>query len=450
MNLKLENMIHLLKKINWLRTILIVSIILRMVVALFMGDVVTNLPGTNDQISYHTLALRVISGNGFTFGENWWPMTQARAPTAHWSFLYTFYLVVVYSIFGPHPIAARLIQALIVGFLQPYLAFKLGNHLFTKKLGLISAGLTAVYAYFIYYSAALMTEPFFIVMVLTSLYLTVWIAKAYNERSSNRKMLFLSVLLGFVLGCTVLLRQLYLLLIPFHFLWIFWAARKKTIRSSLAGILMSGGIIIIMILPFTLYNTNRFGHFVLLNTNSGYAFFWANHPVYGTHFQAILPEGMGTYQSLIPEKLWNLDEAALDQALLKQGIQFVVEDPLRYILLSISRIPVYFMFWPSPDSELISNISRVISFGLLWPFMLYGLFRSIKDQRLGFYDRMASPAFLFVLIAVIYTLIHLLSWALIRYRLPVDAVMLVFAGYGVIDLVQRLFFRQKNPNRAVI
>jgi hypothetical protein len=43
-----------------------------------------------------------------------------------------------------------------------------------------------------------------------------------------------------------------------------------------------------------------------------------------------------------------------------------------------------------------------------------------------------------VLVAALYTAIHLLSWALIRYRLPVDAVMVIFAGSAVVDIGERL------------
>jgi hypothetical protein len=32
----------------------------------------------------------------------------------------------------------------------------------------------------------------------------------------------------------------------------------------------------------------------------------------------------------------------------------------------------------------------------------------------------------------------LLSWALVRYRLPIDAVLLVFAGLAVVDLFNRI------------
>ena len=113
-----------------------------------------------------------------------------------------------------------------------------------------------------------------------------------------------------------------------------------------------------MILPVTAYNYSRFKRFVLLNTNAGYAFFLANHPFYGTHF--IPAREMEDYQALVPIELQSLDEAALDQALLKLGIGFVKDDPVRYLLLSLDRIPEYFRFWPSADSMVNpSNLEAV-------------------------------------------------------------------------------------------
>jgi 4-amino-4-deoxy-L-arabinose transferase-like glycosyltransferase len=208
-----------------------------------------------------------------------------------------------------------------------------------------------------------MTEPFFITLVLGGLYLTILLAQLITDSNGYFPVgngFMLSLLLGLVLGGAVLLRQLILLVIPVLFLWIWWVRRKQNLRFTLLLTFTTIIIILVMILPFTIYNINRFGHFVLLNTNSGYAFFWANHPIYGTHFEGILTTG--NYQDLIPIELRNLDEAALDQALLKRGFEFVIDDPIRYVLLSISRIPVYFMFWPSKDSGLISNILELPAF----------------------------------------------------------------------------------------
>lgn len=414
--------------------ILAVSVLLRVLAAFYLGNQVVELPGTYDQVSYHNLALRVLDGYGFTFGEPWWPATTAGSPTAHWSYPYVGFLVGTYALFGPAALIARLIQAILVGLLHPYLTFLIGRRVFNQTVGLVAAAIAAVYGYFIYYAANLMTEPFYITAILASLYLGIRLVDRVRNGETSRKFrqdLVWGLAFGSVLGAAVLLRQLYLLIIPFLFLWVWWASGRR----QLLTLLISWLVILSLILPFTFYNYARFERFVLLNTNAGFAFYWANHPIYGTHFVPILPDEWGTYQDLIPKELLKLDEAALDQALLRLGIRFVLDDPVRYLLLSISRIPPYFMFWPSSNSSMISNLTRVLSFGLALPFMLYGLVIAFPRQR-G--DRIAQPVMLLYLFAGIYTLIHILTWALIRYRLPVDAVLVVFAGLALVDLAGRV------------
>jgi 4-amino-4-deoxy-L-arabinose transferase-like glycosyltransferase len=415
---------------------LALAVLLRVAAAFYLGDVVKELPGTADQLSYHTLALRLLAGHGFTFGEPWWPVTAAGAPTAHWSYLYTFFVALIYRLAGPHPLAARLIQAVLVGLLQPYLAYWLGKRVFSVTVGLFAAALTAIYPYFIYYAATLMTEPFYITGILATLSFGILLRGAIRAGSGgmNRQVLLYSLALGLALSLTVLLRQLFLLFIPVLFFWI-WMANGWRITARLVySTLISGAVVILAILPFTLYNYQRFERFVLLNTNAGFAFFWANHPIYGTHFISIMPPEMGSYLDLIPKDLRRLDEAALDQALLGEGLKFIQQDPGRYVLLSISRFPAFFMFWPSRDSDLMSNIARAGGFGLLLPFMLYGLARSFIPNPPVQRFSLSSTSNLLLLFILFYTAIHLLSWALVRYRLPVDAVLMIYAGLAFTDL----------------
>ena len=92
------------------------------------------------------------------------------------------------------------------------------------------------------------------------------------------------------------------------------------------GVLICAGVLFVLVAPWTVRNYLAFNRFVPLNTNSGFAFFWANHPIHGTSFIAILPAQGPSYQDLIPVELRHLDEAALDQALLRGGLRFVAED----------------------------------------------------------------------------------------------------------------------------
>ncbi len=414
-----------------LTAILALSVLLRVLASIALRDQLSGLPGTADQLSYHTLALRLLEGNGFSFAERWWPVTAAGAPTAHWSYLYTYFLAAIYAIFGSNPLAARLIQSVMVGILHPLLAYLLGRRIFGEAVGLAGAAVTAVYAYFVYYTATLMTEPFFFTAILASLYLAIRLADRAREGAPVR----LDVIrLGLAFGTAALLRQLFLLFVPILLIWV-WVTGRPHLgwRALLPGL-----VVIAMVLPFTVYNMARFDRFVLLNTNAGYAFFWANHPIYGTHFVPILTDEMGSYQALIPAGLRGLDEAALDSALLKRGIGFVIDDPVRYLRLSISRIPEFFKFWPTSESGTLSNLARVLSFGMFLPWMLLGLIRSWFPSSVRL---LREPVGLLSIFVAVYSAIHLLSWSLIRYRLPIDAVLVLFAGSAIVELANRAAVR---------
>lgn len=407
-----------------------------------MGNSVEPLPGIFDQVSYHTLAVRLLSGHGFTFDAFWWPYTPAGESTAHWSYLYTVSLAAIYGVVGVMPIVPRLIQAAVVGIAMPWLSFRLAKRVFGESsegevIGLIAAAWTSLYGYFIYYSVALLTEPYFFVAVLWTLDCGLRLAQA-KEQPAVRVWLEL----GLAIAIAGMLRQVFLLFVPFLFLWLFWVwftqtedkGRFKTaLGQTVRGGLIAGVLAICLVLPITIYNYTQFNRVVLLNTNAGFAFFWANHPIYGDQFYELLPEEMGTYGDLIPAELHGLNEAELDSALLQRGLGFVLADPARYFRLSLTRIPVFFRFWPTSDSSLLSNLTRVFSFGVALPFMLVGLGLWVRDVMRRVIDWRTGG--LLLLFAMVYSLIHILSWALIRYRLPVDLVLLPFAARAVWPLI---------------
>ena len=432
-----------------LLAIILVSVALRVGSALLLGDTVTDLPGIFDQISYDTLARQVLADHGFRFATDWWPATRAGEPTAHWSFLYTLYLAGAYAVAGPHPLVPRLGQAVVAGVLFPWLAWRLGRRVFGAEVGVLSAALIAVYGYFIYYAGALMTETFFILAVLCALDLLTQLGSGRLDGASHSPTwpaVWVWVALGLALGAAVLLRQLILLCLPLLFAWLVWAHARRlpggwgrrwlmALRRLAPGVVVATLVVAVLILPWTVRNSMAFGRFVLLNTNAGYAFFFANHPLQGTTFTPILPGS--TYHDMIPPELLGLDEAGLDSALLARGLGFVRDDPGRYALLTLSRLQAYFEFWPSSSSRAESNLARVLSYGLYLPLMLAGLL--LAAMRLPRLSRAQQAGILLLwLLAGVYTAIHLLSWALIRYRLPVDAILIPFAALAASEIAAGL------------
>ena len=406
------------KKHSWLLAILLLAIFLRLISALSLGDTLAGAQQqrAHDQISYDALAHSLLAGKGYSFEQDWYPgFTRAGDQTAHWSFLYPIYLAGVYGVFGHHPLAARLLQSVITGVLCVFLIYRLGRQLAGERVGLVAAGLGAVYAYFVFYDATLMTEPFFVIGVLAMLNLSLEIS------TRDHPSIWQWLLLGLVLGLTVLIRQTLLLWIPFLFVWLVWAGWK---RIQWWGPVIVLGVMGLLILPWTVRNYRIYGAFLPLNSNAGYALYSANHPDHGIQFDQ-------DYVAPLPDDLIDtgLNEAQWNTALALRGFEFIFQDPRRYLLLSLDRIPIFFNFWFSPESTLASNVMRVLSFGVYLPFILYGLVLSLRDWR------RYSLIYLF---GIIYSMMHIFTWASVRYRLPVDAALMPLAALAIVDLASRL------------
>ncbi len=406
-----------------LALIVLAAVAVRLAVALLMSDQVVELPGIQDQISYNALALRLLDGHGYSFDAGWYPFTPPNTPTAHWSFAYPAYLAGTYLLFGIHPLAARLIQAALVGVATCLLVYGLARRVFGNRVGLVAAGIAAVYTYFVYYSAALMTESFFMVAAL----MTLELAHRLVERPAINR----AAALGLSLGLAALLRQAILPFIPVLLLWLWWEGRR---RLRWQHYLVPLAVLALLIAPWTARNIRVYGRFLLLNSNAGYAFFSSNNPALGTDWS---PENS---VAILPADLQGKNEAEMDSALMRRGIGFILADPGRYALLTLSRAKEYFKFWPSPGSSLVSNLQRPLSFGLLLPLTIYGLYLARHRLR-----PWALPLLFFAVTAATY----LLSWPTARYRVPTDACLMPFAAMALIDLSDRLMAkRQAQAQRA--
>ncbi len=406
-----------------LGVVIVLAVAIRLVVAISLGDRAQPVSGAWDQLSYDVLAQRLVDGHGFSFPDFWYPFTYAEQPTAHWSYLYTIYLAVVYAVAGHHPLAARLVQAVLSGLLC-LLTYRIARHLFKSDwAGLAAALLAALYAYFVFFAAALMTQTFYIVTLLAAFDLAFGLA-----RRPTRSGL---VVLGIVLAAGVLLRQTMLLFTPVLLVWLWWAGWG---RIRWRDLLIPVVTIAVLILPWTVYNYLRFDDFLLLNSNGGFWLYSSNHPHQGVDFDS-------TYVAPIPEHLEGKSEAVIDRALYGEGLGFIVSDPQRFLRLTLSRVDDYFWVLPSDQSTLMSNLGRALSLPVYLPFMLAGLLLSFR------YWQVCLPLYLYV---VFDTTLHLLTWAAPRYRLPSDALMIIMAGLAVAHLVQAVAARvQSWKSRAM-
>jgi hypothetical protein len=446
--------------------VLALSVLLRLAVALYLGD---STPPAKDETSYSVLAWQLASGEGYSFPTGWYPFTPADTPTSHWSFLYTAFVAALYSTAGPHPLVARLAQALLAGILVPWLTYRLTRRIMAHARGasdsesqavsLIAAGLAALYAYLALYGAMVQTEAFFICAVLWSLERGLAMEASFEPARGSegaRSIWPTAFSFGLSLGITTLLRQSILPWVAVMFAYLLWSGWRKARSGArvappgadhgvvrafarvVGAMLLAGVVILACIAPFTVRNYRVYGDFLLLNSNAGYAMYSAQHPMHGASFA----EYVG---APLPEDLVSkgLNEAQWDKELMRRGIGFVLADPVRYLMLSLSRVRDYFEFWPTADSSTLFNLGRVLSIGVLLPFMIAGIV--LAARRCG-----ARLTLLYLFLAF-YSLLHIFTWAMARYRLPVDAVALPFAALTIHALADRLLSRRAaRPREAAV
>lgn len=413
---------------NLFALILIFSVLVRVIVAFYLGDVVDAPPLMTDQRSYHALGARILQGHGYSFDSSWYPFTRPETPTAHWSFLYPLFVSAVYALFGIHPLAVRLLQGVLGGLLLPWLVYRLARRLFPQRpwLPLIASAATATYAYFILHAATLMTETFYIAFVLWGMELSLRIEARLRAREAIP--LGEALQLGLSFGLATLMRQSILPWLPLLLLWLLWRAwRAGQLRQAAYRLALGGVLIVGLIAPWTYRNYRVYGQFLLLNSNTGYAMYSAQHPMHGTTFHeyaaAPLPEDL---------RRDKMNEAQMDRELMRCGLAFVAAEPGRYLRLCLSRVRAYFEFWPTADTTLLHNIGRTGSFGLYLPFMIYGLLLALREPAVALRTK------LIIAFAVFYGLIHILTWSMVRYRLVVDATLMPFVARAVQEVYLRL------------
>ena len=410
---------------KWLIAILCLALFVRVVTAIWLGDVMEILPagGTHDQVTYDLLAKRVASGQGFTYPEHYYPWVPPDTITSYYSGTMVLQLAIIYKLFGYHPLVARLFFAML-GTAIVFLIYLLASRFFGKLAGLFAAVFAALYSYLILYSATLLTETPFILLLLIA------IVSAYIvvEDGNHRYLL----LVGIGLAGAILFRMAVLAFVPVFLAWIYFSSRATGRKPISIGLLLIPcAIIMLAVLPWTLRNYGLYGRFMLLESQFGHVFWNSNHPEQGTNFR-------GPWVAPIPEELLELNEADLTYELLRRGRKFVVEDPVRFLLLTVSRIKYFFTFWPTADSSLVNNIARVLSFGILLPFMAAGLALSVRNWK------RFLPIYLFLLIHIG---VYVSSWVMVRYRVPADVLLLPFAALAVTQLISYL---NTQRNRWVI
>lgn len=342
---------------------------------------------------------------------------------------YPYFLGLIYYIFGHSFAIPRIIQ-MLMGLANITLAYYIGLRVFKLRSAACLAALgIALYRPQIFFEQTLLMEVMVSTFILSVIFLLLWCC--------DRKNIFWWMLPGFMLGLSALLRGNVILVMFPVMIWIFIVSIKnQNIKNAIFSVMIFFGSVFIGILPATIHNYLAEKDFILITSNSGINFFIGNNEKSEGEFITtdefdFISDLRGERKAEADLGKKNLKSSELSKYWKNRGIQFIKENPKRFVQLLCLK---FYYFWGKEEipqlylqdlmAEKIPFLQLpFLSFMLVGPLSIIGIIISlfVRDRN----------KWLIIIFAVTYILSIIPFFVTDRYRLCIVPVLILFAGYTI-------------------
>lgn len=384
---------------RWLWLLLLLALVVRLgyfYVQVNQGlfHVATNAP---DSVRYMNMAGHILNDGMFSYNGR--ELTAADTPG------FPIFLAGLRAMFGPGMLWIYLAQV-ILSAATVLLIYLIANELFSPKAGLIAAGFASIYPMLFIFVATPLSE------VLYTFLATAFLALYVRAR---RGMAW-AMAAGLIGGAAVMTRPVLALFVGL--LGLFLLARSG--RRAL-GLALLGGFVLVLT-PWVIRNAIAFNEFIPLSSRGGFEFYLGNaaDSTGGTGGHM----AWGSDVKMPPDPPQGVSENAWNTQLAHKAISGLLEQPS----LFWQRLPskIWNMWRPTWGGASLRNLLLVgglyvlmVCLALICPFSAAG--RSRSGILWGYWG--------------FHVLVHALVYGIVRYRIPVEPVLCVLAGQGLLVIL---------------
>jgi len=397
--------------------------LIRLIYCYFFGW--NKIPSIGDANTYNGYALAILNESDWLTNPSF--IGEYRPPG------YPVFLAFIYFIFGAEQLFAVYFFQSIISTLSVYYIFKLSSSMFGERTSLLALFWGGVSFLYLWYNGMILRETIVIFLMILSFY-HLWV---FFENKKMVHCLKNKDLLAFAVSFTFLLHTdaRYLFYIPFlAILFVIYSNFWKGVKDYSWVLAM----LILLLVPWTIRNYIAYDGFVLINTRTIDARQKSlsmrtkqlsvamvkqtenkNYP--SEQERALIKKGQNPNNRL-PEEI----------AIIKKDV-YPASTFLGRKLYRFKEMWIPFRTWsdyePFPGADfrgpwsLRHNISSLIFYGTLIPFFFVGISHLFKTR---------NKAVWFLLFPIaIQALLHFLMWGRDRYRMPIDAFIIILGCYGI-------------------
>lgn len=390
------------------------------------------------------IASSLAMGNGFSWPEAAEAELQshhAQEPTAWMPPIYPFIMAATFKGFGIFSHEAAMVLLLlqaIISSLTCILLYLLGKRLYNTQVGLLAAFLLAIYPSAIHFAVQKIWVTSLSAFCLL-LVILMFLRQADHPHMEG------GAGIGILLGFAALVDPVIMGTYAFAFAWLWLKAdgNRRTVTKRMAATLIA---LLVTISPWLVRNYIVFEQFVLIKSNVGNELFVGNNQYSTGSYNR--PRWSEMLTDADREYLSRSNEGTRNNFLFGKAMTFIVEHPVRFTQLTMTRFVHYWTDMARPFNGWQEKTSLIVYF-LVLVLAVVGLLLSKARGR------NVQLVLLFLLsfpLPYYFTVV-----GLFRYRFSIEPILLIFVGYTLYWLAPRLekatyayrFFVPKERQRSL-
>ena len=352
----------------------------------------------------------MLAGKGFSYHE----VGAAVVPSAYMPPAYSYFLLVMFTIFGDNSTAYILTQFLQAAFgvILVYLVYKVTLVGWDERMALVAAAITAIYPPFVYMPAEMHSISFYIVITVAATY---FIYLYCTREPLLHNVVYAALLLG-----VLMYFRAEALALPFLFAAVIVLTKKANWRRATVLLVVP----MFCLAPWIIRNYGTFGRLIPTTTAGGISL-WFGHNSQATGSQRepwpsgriVMPDAalMQRFDRLPADSQY---EIRMSDIYRQEALRFARTHPGREVVLAGKKMFYFWTIdWNHPKARHVVYWLPTLAFvGLFF----VGAFREGR--------RYAPPALAPHCTILFTNLLAVVFFVLPRYRLAVEPLMVPFAA----------------------